>query len=95
MIIVGFITLDMSDRTRLIKNNVIQQLGGASYEMYMTHLFLISFFNHLGDIYLVNSGICIKSCWLILCMISSIIVGLIIRKWLNIPMVNFLKRRFL
>lgn len=87
--------LEKSCAIRLLSARWLQSLGAASYEMYMTHLFLVSFFQHLDKRFLSPGDYCLKVFLLIVCLGCSVFAGVAVRRWFNIPISNYMRNRIM
>lgn len=95
VIIIGFVILERSGNIKILSCSPLVSLGNASYEMYMTHLFVVTIFNHVGEIYLTSQSMLLQSIWMILCLLCSIFAGLAIQKYFNRPIINYIRNKWL
>ena len=95
LLILGYVALDCSDRVRILRDVWFQKLGAASYEMYMTHLFMISAYGHIVGRLLHPVPLVLQYLFMVICLVSSVLVGLAIREWVSTPMISFIKNKVL
>lgn len=94
LIILSYLLVESTGTISIIKLKWIQRFGDASYEMYMTHLFIVTFFNHIGVRFITPNNIMLQVTWMMACLVLSIIVGMAVRKYVNIPLSGLIKKEF-
>ena len=88
VVIVGAISLEESRKIRLMRGKLLQSAGDASYEMYMTHLFVVSICQHFAKAFIPDGNLALNLILLIICLGISIALGLVVRHWFNVPVTN-------
>jgi len=68
-------------------------LGGASYSLYLIHPYIIQFF--LKNINSFSSGYIESAVISVVSILAANIAAIIIYKYLEIPMQNYLRRKFI
>lgn len=93
IVILGYLLIENVGNLKIMKAKMIQRFGDASFEMYMTHLFLVSLFQHIAERFVAPENLSMQALLMLFCLFCSILMGLAVRQWYNIPVSNFIKKK--
>jgi peptidoglycan/LPS O-acetylase OafA/YrhL len=88
LVVYGVTSMEINGKLHFPKT--IRKIGDASYSIYLSHLLVLSAIGRLS-VQIANSGIVSHVLILVAMVLATIIVGLISYRWLEIPILNFIR----